>query len=116
MTRFKFVLADSAYDSRENFDFLEAKGIEPGIRVKRGASGKARGSWARRRAAREFLKGEERWKRKIDYGKRWIVEGVFSSFKRTFGEFVRAKKFEHMVREIVLKTLTYNLMLQLAKG
>ncbi len=111
----KVALADSAYDSRDNFDFLETMGIEPGIKIKRGASGKARGSWARRRAAREFLKGEDKWKRRVGYGKRWIVESVFSSFKRTFGEFVRAKRFEHMIREIMLKAFAYNFMLQVAK-
>ncbi|MFH1821102.1 MAG: IS5 family transposase [Methanobacteriota archaeon] len=99
----KLALADPAYDSRENFNFLEAKGIEPGIKVKRGASGKARGSRARRRAARVFLKDEEGWKRKVGYGRRWAVEGTFSNLKRTFGEFVAAHKFENMAKELVQK-------------
>jgi IS5 family transposase len=73
-TKVKMVLADSAYDSRGNFNFLEAKGIEPGIRIRRGASGKARGSRARRCAAREFLEDERGWKRKVGYGRRWVVE------------------------------------------
>jgi len=73
-TKVKLVLADSAYDSRDNFNFLEAKGIEPGIRIRRGASGKARGSRARRCAAREFLEDERGWKRKVGYGRRWVVE------------------------------------------
>lgn len=67
-------LADPAYDSRENYNFLDARGIEPCIKVKRGASGKARGSRARRRAAMEFLKDEEGWKRKVGYGRRWAAE------------------------------------------
>ena len=110
----KLALADSAYDTRENFNFLESQGIEPGIRVKHGASGKARGSWARRRAAREFTKDEEGWKRRVGYGRRWAVEGTFSNLKRAFGEFVVAKKFENMVQEMMLKAFTYNVLMNLS--
>jgi hypothetical protein len=112
-TNVKLALADPAYDSRENFNFLEAKGIEPGIKIKRGASGKARGSWARRRAAREFMKDEEKWKRKVGYGRRWAAEGAFSNLKRTFGEFVAAHKFENMAKEMTLKAFCYNLVMNL---
>lgn len=41
----RVALADSAYDSRDNFNFPEAMRIEPGIRVKRGASAKPRVAW-----------------------------------------------------------------------
>jgi len=110
----KLALMDSAYDSRENFNFLESKGIEPGIRPKRGASGKARGSWARRRATREFMKDEKRWKRRVGYGRRWRVEGTFSNLKRTFGEFTVAHKFKNMIQEMMLKAFTYNTLMNLS--
>jgi len=112
----KLVLADSAYDSRESFNFLEAMGIEPGIKVRRGASGKARGSWARRRAAREFLRDEEKWKRRVGYGRRWAAEGAFSNLKRTFGEFVAAHEFKNMAKEMMLKAFCYNLLMNLSAG
>lgn len=108
-------LADGAYDSKENYDYLEAVGIEAGIKPKRGSSGKARGSWARMRVVREFLEDEEGWKRRVDFGKRWAVESVFSCLKGTFGEFVSAKKFKNMVHEMKLKAFTYNLLINLAK-
>ena len=110
----RLVLADSAYDSRENFDFLEANRIELGIKIRRGASGKARGSWARRRAAREFLEDEKKWKRRVGYGRRLAVEGTFSNMKRTFGEFVVAHKFKNMVQEMMLKAFTYNMLINLS--
>lgn len=110
----KLALADPAYDSRENFNFLEARGIKPGIKIKRRASGKARGSWARRRAAREFLKDEGKWKRKVGYGRRWAAEGAFSNLKRTFGEFVAAHKFKNMAKEMLLKAFCYNLLMNLS--
>lgn len=109
------VLADGAYDSKENFDFLDASGMEAGIKPGRGSSGKARGCWSRMYATREFLKGEDEWKRRVAYGKRWMAESVFSVLKGTFGEFVSAKKFQNMVQEMKLKAFTYNLLLNLLK-
>ena len=109
------VLGDGAYDSRENFDFLEANGIEPGIRPRKGSSGKARGSWSRMYATREFIEDEDQWKMKVGYGMRWAVEGVFSSLKGMFGEFVRAKEFQNMIQEMKLKAFTYNLLLNFVK-
>ncbi|RLI79702.1 hypothetical protein DRP04_08900 [Archaeoglobales archaeon] len=35
--RIKRVLADKAYDSYDNFEFLQAKGINPAIPVRKGA-------------------------------------------------------------------------------
>jgi hypothetical protein len=51
----------------------------------------------------------KRWKRSVSYGYRWIAETVFSSIKRTFGEYVAARKFPHMVKEIFLKAALYNM-------
>jgi len=112
----KLALMDSAYDSRENFNFLESKGIELGIRPRRSASGKARGSWARRRTTREFLKDEKRWKQMVGYGRRWRAEGTFSNLKRTFGEFAAAHKFKNMIQEMMLKAFTYNMLMNLSAG
>jgi Transposase DDE domain len=49
------------------------------------------------------------WKRCVNYGHRWIVETVFSSIKRTFGEHVTARKYPHVVKEILLKATLYNM-------
>ena len=54
------MLGDGAYDSKEAFDYLEAKSIAAGIRPRRSSSGKARGCWPRMRAVRDFLKGEKK--------------------------------------------------------
>ena len=110
------VLADAAYDSRDNFNLLYAKGIPPGIKIKRGYSGRARSKGrARKKAILELerLGGYDAWKKHVDYGKRWISESAFSRFKRLFGECVKAKKFENMAKEIALKVFTYNLLINL---
>ena len=43
----------------------------------------------------------KRWKRSMNYGYRWMAQTAFSSIKRMFGEYVTARKFPNMVKEIV---------------
>jgi hypothetical protein len=38
------------------------------------------------------------------------LEAVFSSFKRTFGEYVSAKTMRNMANEIMLKASLYDLL------
>ena len=103
------VILDGAYDSRRNFSYLAGKGIDPVIRVRRNSSRRARGCPARKRVVLEYLRDPEEWKRRVGYGRRWMAETAFSTFKRMFGEHVTARKFPNMVREMVLKARLYNL-------
>ena len=54
--RIEKVLLDGAYDSRENFAFLDERGIEAAIKVRRSSSCKARGCPARKRVVLEYLR------------------------------------------------------------
>jgi len=45
----------------------------------------------------------------VSYGYRWIVETVFSSIKRTFGEYIADRKFPNMNKELILKASLYNM-------
>jgi hypothetical protein len=56
-------------------------------------------------------KNFEKWKAKVSYGSRWTAETVFSSLKRMFGEYVSAKKFPNMVKEMILKASLYNMFI-----
>ena len=51
----------------------------------------------------------KRWKRSMGYGKRWIAETVFSCIKRMFGEYVNARKYHNMTKELVIKASLYNM-------
>jgi len=64
----------------------------PGIKIRENAIvGKDASS--RSTAVLEFKKmGYKGWKQMHQYGRRWAVEGFFSSIKRIFGETVRASK------------------------
>ena len=45
----------------------------------------------------------------MSYNRRWMVETVFSSLKRTLGATVRARSWYLEFREMVLKCTVYNL-------
>jgi hypothetical protein len=66
------VLADGAYDSKENFWYLDYNDIEAAIKVKKNSSGKARGCYPRKLAVLRQLSDFEKWKRSVSYGHRWM--------------------------------------------
>lgn len=107
------VLADGAYDSRANFDFLHEHGIEAIVRMRRNANMKRCGGSAARPLAvkeRNFL-GEEYWRFVHGYGRRWAVEGTFSAIKRTLGEGLRSRRGDLRLREAQRKAINYNRLL-----
>ena len=103
------VLADGAYDSRELFSYLDEKGINVGIKLPKNASTRSRGCPKRAEEAR-FIRdyGEDIWKKTRKYSLRWSSERVFAAFKTLFGEYVRARLWEHIVFELIVKTLLYH--------
>ena len=104
------VLADGAHDTNRNFRYLEQKGITPGIKVRKNSIISARNNWLRNREVMLQTKDDLlKWKKKRKYGHRWIVETVFSTIKRTFGEYVSATKFQNMINEMMIKVSLYNL-------
>jgi len=106
------VYGDGAYDSRANFNLLAANSIDPVIKVRKNASRKAKGSYARKISVIAQQTDLDAWKKEKEYGDRWAVEGAFSSIKRIFGEYVSAKKFVNMAKEMTTKISLYNLFMQ----
>ena len=110
--RVKRVLADGAYDSRENFSFLSDQGIKPVIRVRSNSTPKSKGCRPRKLAVIEQKTFKPKaWSRIHRFGYRWRVEGAFSCIKRIFGEYVTAKKFVNMAKEMAMKASLYNLFI-----
>jgi hypothetical protein len=101
------VLEDGAYDNYENWESLTSKGIKPGIRLRRDAKNK--GINARAKTVRYIEKvGLDKWKKEIGYGKRWLVEIWYSSFKRRFGEHCTNRKPENIIKELIFKAMLTN--------
>ena len=107
------VYGDGAYDRRANFNLLASNGIDPVIKVRKNASRKAKGSYARKVSVIAQQTDYEGWKKEKHYGDRWAVEAAYSSIKRIFGEYVSAKKFVNMAQEMTTKVSLYNIFMQM---
>ncbi len=108
------VLADAEYDDRRNFNLLKAKEIESGIKIKRSAVARSRGSFYRADCVEEFQRlGYDKWAETHEYGYRWMAETAFSSVKRIIGEHVMATKVQNMFQEVAMKFAFYNILLNL---
>lgn len=105
----KGIVADGMYDSNNNFRYLSMKNIRPGIKTRSNSKVRSANCHARNMSVIRQQTNLKRWKRSVSYGHRWIAETVFSSIKRTFGEHVAARKYPHMVKEILLKATLYNI-------
>ena len=56
----------------------------------------------------------QKWKDNVSYdGQRWIIETVFSSIKRMFGEYVYSVRLKNMIQEMMLKASLYNKMISI---
>ena len=102
-------IADSAYDSNNNFQFLSFKGINPAIKVRKNSRCRKTNHYQRNKTVKMQKNNLQNWKNSVSYGQRWIAETVFSCMKRMFGEYVTAIRFENMIKEMILKASLYNL-------
>ena len=103
------LFADGAYDSNDIFRYLAGNGILPCIKLRKNARVRLKtGHILRNLSVLAQRNDFGRWKDSVSYGKRWMVETVFSSIKRTFGEYVYSVKFENMVKELMLKVSLHN--------
>ena len=126
--------ADAEYYTRQIFECCKGLGIVPLIRIKKNGNSRAGGMGGTRGlAAQDQLCGndpgpkrlaaldecgrvqnQKDWKRRVGYGRRWLVEIVFSSLKRMFGSSVNAVKMENIVQEIAIRINTCNRLLVVA--
>ena len=121
------LLGDAAYSSRANLEYCAGHNITPLILHKINSTTKNKGAkniWSEsirdqfggspKVAKVNTLSTEEKrenqryWKSKVRYNKRWIVEYVFSAFKRMFGDHLLSLKWENIIQEMKLKVGTYN--------
>ena len=108
--KIKSVLADDgAYDSNNNFRYLEDKKIMSGIKVRKNSVVSPKNNRLRNKESRLQTKDLLKWKIKRKYGRRWMSETVFSAIKRMFGEYTFATRFQNMVKEMMIKVSLYNM-------
>ena len=122
------VRGDAAYDAHKIFKFCYDFGIDPCFRIRRNANLRSRGKGkARPRAVIDQLGGgnpdpkvfyalskgakhmyQRAWKIIAQYGRRWLHEAGFGSFKALMGGSIMAVKPANMSKEVILKVNLYN--------
>ena len=84
----KGILADGMYDSNNNFRYLSKNHIKPGIKTRSNSKVRPTNCQARNMSVIRQQANFKRWKRRVNYGYRWMAETAFSSIKRMFGEHI----------------------------
>ena len=112
------LFADGTYNSNDIFRYLSTdNGILPCIKVRKNTRVLLKKGHILRNLSVISQKNDlQRWKDSRSYGKRWIVETVFSSLKRMFGEYVYSVysvRLKNMIQEMMLKASLYNKMISI---
>jgi len=97
------------------FRYLGERKIELAVLVRKEAKISGDNPY-RNRVVRAIRKGKRKWKKSVDYGKRWLVEGLFSGSKKWFGEYVSSIRFENIKKELVFKVVIANMFLAMGLG
>ena len=109
---------DGGYDCHDLFDFLDFYNIPSAVKIRKNAIIDPGGSVRRNIEVAKYQElGYEKWAKERQYGQRWVgTEGIFSAVKRKYGERVRAKLEENMIREAKRKFWTYERIRKYAKA
>jgi DDE family transposase len=108
------LFGDGAYEGNDIFRYLSDNGILPCIKVRKNARvGWKKGNFLRNLSVLAQRNDLQRWKDSVSYGQRWIVETVFSTIKRMFGEYVYSVRLKNMIQEMMLKASLYNKMISI---
>ena len=106
----KKILADAAYNDKDNWNLMKERGIEFIANLKKNSSPRFRGCSARGfQVIRRAEIGERAWKVEVGYGMRWKAECTFSDFKRLFGDMLTSRKPKWMAFEILWRVRAHNI-------
>lgn len=103
----KEAVADKAYSSRENLEFVKKLGGEAIIPFRSNATGRSKGSWAWKKMYHYFMFNREEFLKR--YHQRSNCETVFHMVKSKFGDSVRSKDKTAQFNEVLLKILCHNI-------
>ena len=109
---------DGAFDELDLINQLAEDGTEAAIKPRTKATSDGPKSANRKRIVEEHNSlGYKDWAKKKEYGMRWVgTEGIFSAVKRKFGECIRSKKIENMLKEAKMKFWAYDLIQKAGKS
>lgn len=110
---------DGAYDSHENYDELNQRGIEALIPPRKDARIKQHGNKSAKPLARDEVVrqirqlGRKHWKQISGYHQRSLVETAMFRLKTIFGDRLRSRVFENQANEAFIRCSALNRMTQL---
>ena len=110
--RLKRFLGDGAYGTYGIFEKCDEKKIEAGIRVRKDARRKPLKAPLRTKTIDTQREDWDYWRTSLDFGQRWQSESYFSSYKRRFGEVVKAKTWRTIIQEITQNVRTLNWLIK----
>jgi len=86
---FETAIQDGAYDHNKNFQFLSFRGIQPSMKIRKNS--RCRKNTIITLEIRLYNQRKinlQQWKGSRIYGKRWMVETVFSYMKRMLEDYI----------------------------
>ena len=99
---------DGAMDDFDLWDLLDEMKWSPAIKPQVNAREDSKNGLRNQEVKKRNKVGYKRWAKKRRYGRRWpATEGIFSAFKRMFGEELAAKSVLGMLQEAGLKVWAY---------
>jgi len=101
------VTGDKAYFSRQACTIIDNKNAQPYLKPKENATRQAKGHPAYSEMMKELEKNPDDWNK--SYHKRSFVESTFSSIKKRFGKALASIKQRLKKKELLLKTICYNI-------
>lgn len=105
---FKQLVADKAYDSEENHRYLREELRADSVIPTRHRDGCRSPQTRYRKEMHDHFPQEA-------YGQRWQIESTYSQFKRTLGSALGARSHERRAQELIMRVITFNLMLILLR-
>jgi hypothetical protein len=107
--RLETVYADRAYITRDNVQFIADAGAYPAIEPKRSSSINARSHRTYGQLLREYREGPEEWRMRHGYGRRSLVESVFSMMKVLHGGCLSSRGAGEGRRELLTRLVLHNI-------
>jgi hypothetical protein len=99
---------DGAMDDFDLWNLLEEMELSPAIKTQVNARDDSENELRNQQVKERNEFGYKDWAKKREYGRRWpATEGIFSAFKRMFGEGLAAKSIRGMLQEAGMKVWTY---------
>jgi transposase len=105
---FKQLIADAAYDSEANHQFIRERLHADSVIRPRNRPGCRPPQTPYRAQMHSHFPREA-------YGQRWQIESTYSQFKRTLGSALGARSHERRARQLMLRVITFNIMLILLR-